>query len=53
MKSKLIKISGGLLLGIVVLVIALPTIVHRAGLHPEYTGEKAQVPAGKRAQPQP
>lgn len=49
MKSKLIKISGGLVLGIVVLVIALPTIVHKAGLHPEYTGEKAQVPAGKRA----
>jgi putative intracellular protease/amidase len=28
---------------------ALPTIVHKAGVHPEYTGETHQLPAGKRA----
>lgn len=33
---------------IAVFVLALPTIAHKAGLHPEYTGEKASLP-GKRA----
>jgi putative intracellular protease/amidase len=32
-----------------VFLLALPTILHKAGLHPEYTGEKVQLPAGKRA----
>ena len=32
-----------------VIVLALPTLLHKAGLHPEYHGEIAQVPAGKRA----
>ena len=27
----------------------MPTLLHKAGLHPEYLGEIAQVPAGKRA----
>jgi len=31
------------------IVLALPTLLHKAGLHPEYHGEIAQVPAGKRA----
>lgn len=37
----------GVLLGTFAL--ALPTILHKAGLHPEYTGEKVQLPPGKRA----
>ncbi|MFT4768972.1 MAG: hypothetical protein ACI8RN_002112, partial [Glaciecola sp.] len=28
---------------------ALPTILHKAGLHPEYTGEKVQLSPAKRA----
>ena len=49
MKAKLIKIVGGIALGVALLVLALPTIVHKAGLHPEYNGEAVQLPAGKRA----
>ena len=49
MKAKLIKILGGIALGVALLVLALPTIVHKAGLHPEYNGEAVQLPAGKRA----
>ena len=49
MKTKLIKIVGGIVLGVALLVLALPTILHKAGLHPEYNGEAVQLPAGKRA----
>ena len=49
MKKKLIKGLAGLVLGIGVLLLALPTILHKAGLHPEYTGAAVQLPAGKRA----
>jgi len=49
MKAKLIKIVGGIVLGLALLVLALPTILHKAGLHPEYDGEAVQLPAGKRA----
>ncbi len=49
MKSKFKKMAGGLLLMIGLIVLALPTLLHKAGLHPEYHGEIAQVPAGKRA----
>lgn len=49
MKAKSIKIVGGIVLGVVLLVLALPTILHKAGLHPEYNGEAVQLPAGKRA----
>ncbi len=28
---------------------ALPTVLHKAGLHPEYTGTKVDMPPGKRA----
>ena len=49
MKAKLIKIGGDIVLGVASLVPALPTIMHKAGLHPEYNGEAVQLPAGKRA----
>ncbi|MDB4363317.1 type 1 glutamine amidotransferase domain-containing protein [Pseudomonadales bacterium] len=49
MKAKLIKILGGIALGAALVVLALPTILHKAGLHPEYNGEAVQLPAGKRA----
>ena len=49
MKARLIKIVGGIVLGVALLVLALPTILHKAGLHPEYNGEAVQLPAGKRA----
>ena len=49
MKAKLIKIGGGIVLGVALLVLALPTIMHKAGLHPEYNGEAVELPAGKRA----
>jgi putative intracellular protease/amidase len=46
------KITKGLLgasVAIAVFVAALPTVLHQAGLHPEYTGELTTLPAGKRA----
>ena len=49
MKTKFIKTVGGIVLGGALLVLALPTILHKAGLHPEYNGEAVQIPAGKRA----
>ena len=49
MKTKLIKTVGGIVLGGALLVLALPTILHKAGLHPEYNGEAVQIPAGIRA----
>ena len=49
MKTKFIKTVGGIILGGALLVLALPTILHKAGLHPEYNGEAVQIPAGKRA----
>lgn len=49
MNSKLLKIGAPILALIVVFAVALPTIIHKAGVHPEYTGEKHQLPAGKRA----
>jgi len=49
MKKKLITVLGVLVLCAGVFLLALPTILHKAGLHPEYTGEKVQLPAGKRA----
>ena len=49
MKATLTKIGGGIVLGVALLVLALPTILHKAGLHPEYDGEAVQLPAGKRA----
>ena len=49
MKTKLLKFGAVLIAVLTVLVIALPTIVHKLGLHPEYTGETHQLPAGMRA----
>ena len=49
MKATLVKIVGGMVLGLALLVLALPTILHKAGLHPVYDGEAVQLPAGKRA----
>lgn len=49
MKSKLLATLGVAVLAIAIFALALPTILHKAGLHPEYTGDKVQLPAGKRA----
>ena len=49
MKSKLFKFGTAVVAAIAILVIALPTIVHKLGLHPEYTGETHQLPKGMRA----
>ena len=49
MKTKLLKLGLAAFALAAVLVIALPTILHKAGLHPEYTGETHQLPAGMRA----
>ena len=49
MKAKLLKILGVTTVAVGLLALALPTLLHKAGLHPEYLGEIAQVPAGKRA----
>lgn len=49
MKSKLFKFGTAVVAVIAIFVIALPTIVHKLGLHPEYTGETHQLPAGMRA----
>ena len=47
--KKLVVAAGVLLSLVVVLVISLPTIAHKAGLHPEYTGPLIELPPGKRA----
>ena len=49
MKKKLITVLGVLALCAGVFLLALPTILHKAGLHPEYTGEQVQLPPGTRA----
>ena len=46
------KLTKGLLgasVAIAVFMAALPTVLHKAGLHPEYQGEVTTLPAGKRA----
>jgi putative intracellular protease/amidase len=48
MKKKFLISFGALLLGVVTLGLALPTIVHSLGLHPTYEGESYALP-GKRA----
>jgi putative intracellular protease/amidase len=45
---KILKILAGLAVVVGVFLLALPTIVHKAGLHPEYRGEKVELP-GQRA----
>jgi putative intracellular protease/amidase len=49
MKNKLLKFGTAVVAVIAIFVIALPTIVHKLGLHPEYTGETHQLPKGMRA----
>jgi putative intracellular protease/amidase len=49
MKKKLIISLGVVAVCIAVFMLALPTILHKAGLHPDYTGETVQLPPGKRA----
>jgi putative intracellular protease/amidase len=48
MTKKMITGISVLILGFIAIAAALPTVLHQAGLHPEYTGETVQLP-GKRA----
>ena len=49
LKKILLSLVGLVILFVVIVALALPTVLHKAGLHPEYTGDKVQMPAGKRA----
>ncbi|MEP1470812.1 MAG: type 1 glutamine amidotransferase domain-containing protein [Halieaceae bacterium] len=46
--KKLLFTAAGLLVLVGLLLLSLPTILHKAGLHPEYNGPTAELP-GKRA----
>lgn len=48
MNKRILKTLGVVTLSIVVLLLALPSILHGAGLHPTYMGETVELP-GKRA----
>ncbi|NKI16716.1 type 1 glutamine amidotransferase domain-containing protein [Spongiibacter sp. KMU-166] len=46
--KKILKVGLPFIAGtLAVIAIALPTILHNAGLHPEYTGEVSKYPGGK------
>jgi putative intracellular protease/amidase len=49
MARKLLVTGGALLFLVALVVISLPTILHKAGLHPEYSGPTVVMPPGKRA----
>ena len=49
MKKTLLKIGAAFIAVLAVFILALPTVIHNLGLHPEYTGETHQLPDGKRA----
>ena len=49
MKSTLIKMFVGLSAAFLILILALPSLLHKAGLHPEYTGQKYTISSGKKA----
>ena len=49
MKKTLLKIGAACIAVLAVFILALPTILHNLGLHPEYTGETHLLPDGKRA----
>ena len=49
MTKTLLKIGAACIALFAAFILALPTIMHSLGLHPEYTGETHQLPAGKRA----
>ena len=49
MKKTLLKLGAASVALFAALVLALPTILHSLGLHPEYTGETHQLPGEMRA----
>jgi len=49
MKKTILLVLGGLVLLAGITAVALPTILHKAGLHPAYTGPKLVVQEGLRA----
>jgi putative intracellular protease/amidase len=49
LRNKLFVAVGLLVVTVGVVALALPTILHKAGLHPEYTGVEIDLPPGKRA----
>ena len=49
MKKTLLKIGAACIAVLAVFILALPTIIHNLGLHPEYSGETHLLPDGKRA----
>jgi len=49
LRNKLFVAVGLLVVTVGVVALALPTILHKAGLHPEYTGVEIELPPGKRA----
>jgi putative intracellular protease/amidase len=49
MKKTIVTILGVLVVCLILIRVAVPMVLHKAGLHPEYTGPTYQIPAGKRA----
>ena len=49
MKATLLKILAGVTAVLLILILALPSLLHKAGLHPEYTGQKYTISSGKKA----
>ena len=49
MKATLLKILAGVTTVLLILILALPSLLHKAGLHPEYTGQKYTISSGKKA----
>ncbi|MEH6567472.1 MAG: type 1 glutamine amidotransferase domain-containing protein [Halioglobus sp.] len=49
MRKKILVALGVLVLVAGTFALALPTVLHKAGLHPEYNGVKVQLPPGKKA----
>ncbi len=49
MKATLLKILAGVTAVLLILILALPSLLHKAGLHPEYTGQKPTISTGKKA----
>lgn len=48
MKATLLKILAGVTAVLLILILALPSLLHKAGLHPEYTGQKHAISTGKK-----
>mgnify|MGYP006074451817 CR=1 FL=1 len=49
MKHKIVIGVSALVICVILTLLALPTILHSAGLHPQYLGPLVQLPPGKRA----